>query len=136
MWKLNSIRQSCRFVAENSENVNIRYDRIENYAFEIAKIKPEKPIMDTLCHYLGKENDTIAFFVVLDSINFGSGYFPHLRKRNGMSGYFTIASCLNDAFKIRPLKPLDLIDITARECCEIFGQDPRDRVVFELMELF
>ncbi|MEZ5167114.1 MAG: hypothetical protein R2695_11730 [Acidimicrobiales bacterium] len=30
----------------------------------------------------------------LDAINFGSGYFPYLRKRPGMSGYHTVASSL------------------------------------------
>ena len=33
--------------------------------------------------------------LVLDSINFGSGWFPTLRKRPGMSGYFTVASSLD-----------------------------------------
>jgi hypothetical protein len=53
-----------------------------------------------------------------------------------MSGYFTIASCLYDAFKKKPLKTSDLIDITALQCCEVFGQNPNDRIIFELMELF
>jgi len=38
----------------------------------------------------------VAFFLTLDAINFGSGYFPHLGKRPGMSGYFTAAASLTD----------------------------------------
>ena len=37
--------------------------------------------------------------LVLDSINFGSGWFPTLRKRPGMSGYFTVASSLTDFWR-------------------------------------
>ena len=38
--------------------------------------------------------------LVLDSINFGSGWFPTLRKRPGMSGYFTVASSLTDFWRV------------------------------------
>ena len=31
------------------------------------------------------------YLLTLDAINFGSGWFPTLRKRAGCSGYFTVA---------------------------------------------
>ena len=37
--------------------------------------------------------------LVLDSINFGSGWFPTLRKRSGCSGYFTVAWALADRWR-------------------------------------
>ena len=37
--------------------------------------------------------------LALDSINFGSGWFPTLRKRPGCSGYFTVAWALADRFR-------------------------------------
>ena len=44
-------------------------------------------------HLLDRGDDTLAFFVILDTINFGSGYAPQLRK-DGTSGYFTMAKRL------------------------------------------
>ena len=35
--------------------------------------------------------DVATYLAALDTINFGSGWFPTLRKRPGMSGYFTMA---------------------------------------------
>jgi hypothetical protein len=32
-------------------------------------------------------------------VNFGSGYFSHLRKRPGLSGCFTIAAALKERFE-------------------------------------
>jgi hypothetical protein len=62
------------------------------------------PEHDPASHYLGQGDDTAAFFLTLDTINFGSGYFPYMNKRPGRSGYFTVAGRLNDRFKKRPRK--------------------------------
>ena len=42
-----------------------------------------------------------AYLLTLDTINFGSGWFPTLRKRPGCSGYFTVAWALSDRFRER-----------------------------------
>jgi hypothetical protein len=78
-----------------------------------------------------------AFFLTLDSINFGSGYFPYLQKRPGMSGYFTIASCLKDRFEAQgPLSALELTRLTPEDCTRIFEQHPDNKPIGELMRLF
>jgi hypothetical protein len=71
--------------------------------------------------------------VTLDAINFGSGYFPHLQKRDGLSGYFTVASSLKDAW---PLTVEELARITPQECTVLFGQNAPDEAIRELMGLF
>ena len=40
-----------------------------------------------------------AFWLTLDAINFGSGWFPTLRKRAGRSGYSTIAAGVRERFE-------------------------------------
>ena len=95
------------------------------------------PQLDPDSLYLGKKEDTAAFMLTLNSINFGSGYFPHLHKRPGMSGYFTIASSLNDIYKNHgPLSAERLADITVEECTRIFDQDPGNKIIRELMQHF
>ena len=58
-------------------------DRLHEYAGEIdlAPPTPDPGQVPT-----GDDEATAGFVVSLDAINFGSGYFPHIRKRPGLSG--------------------------------------------------
>jgi len=62
--------------------------------------------------------------LVLDSINFGSGWFPTLRKRPGMSGYFTVASALTDFWRLSGGWSVDeLRALKAARVAEVLGQE-------------
>lgn len=131
------IRTSCRTVAEQAGCVRINYERIPEYAASLPVEKVAAPQLDPSCHYLERQEDTVGFLLTLNAINFGSGYFPHLRKRPGMSGYFTMASSLNDAYRRQgPLSAEQLSQITDAECTCLFGQDPGNSVAGELMRHF
>jgi len=131
------IRQACQAVAGRSTRVRINCAKIPAYAASLPVEKTAAPQLDPNCHFLGRKKDTVAFLLVLDSINFGSGYFPHLRKRPGMSGYFTIASSLHDFCSANGPPTADqLAAITAEECARIFQQDPNDKIIGELMAHF
>jgi hypothetical protein len=134
---LKKVRAGCKAVAERAAYIQINYDLIPVYAESLCLESAIQPGHDSESHYLGQNDDTAAFFLTLDSINFGSGYFPHLQKRPGMSGYFTVASCLNDRFKKKgPLSALELTRLTPEECAQIFEQDPDNKPIGELMRLF
>ena len=130
------IRNRCAIVADQSCHVRIDVDRIPAYASWLPLEKLFHPELDPNSHYLGHQQDTLAFLLILDSINFGSGYFPHLRKRPGMSGYFTTASSLHDYFKKDPISAAQLAEISVDQCIRIFDQDPANRVIHELMQHF
>jgi hypothetical protein len=71
--------------------------------------------------------------LTLDAINFGSGWFPTLRKRPASSGYFTVAWALADHFRAFGWWSQDeLRAITAREVAGVLGQEPEH----ELMGLY
>ena len=132
-----AVRSACGEVAAKATRVHIDYDFIPAYAAAMPLQMTEPSELDPDCHYLGKEDKTLAFLLTLDTINFGSGYFPHLHKRPDMSGYFTIASSLNDVYKSRGcLTAGDLARLTLAECTAIFDQDPANRVTRELMGHF
>ncbi len=134
---LKQVRAGCKAVAARAVHIQINADLIPAYAESLALESAIQPKHDPESHYLGQNEDTAAFFLTLDSINFGSGYFPHLHKRPGMSGYFTVASCLNDRFKKKgPLSALELTRLTPEDCTQIFEQDPDSKPVGELMRLF
>jgi len=133
----NQIRAACEKVTNRASHVRINHDLIHAYASSLPVEKATQPQLDPDCHFLGRQEDTLSFLLILDTINFGSGYFPHLRKRPGMSGYFTTASSLNDFYKSNgPLSAEKLIAITPDQCTRIFGQDPGNKTVSELMKHF
>lgn len=131
------IRAACRSVADRAEHVRIRADRIETYAAGLPIDEFDLPPLDADRHFVGDEAETVAYFMTLDTINFGSGYFPYLTKRPGMSGYYTIASCLTDRFRADgPISAVELRTISPRDCAQIFGQDLMCLPIRELMALF
>ena len=74
-----------------------------------------------------------AFWLQLDAINFGSGWFPTLSKRDGLSGYGTIAAALQDrADRPGPWSAAQLTELDAATVAGVLGQ-PADH---ELMVLY
>ncbi len=74
-----------------------------------------------------------AYLLTLDAVNFGSGWFPTLRKPAGLSGYFTVASALSERFRhAGPWSPAALRDLDAATVAGVLGQDP----AHELMALY
>jgi hypothetical protein len=69
----------------------------------------------------------------MDAINFGSGWFPTLRKRGGLSGYNTIAAGLRDQFAHHGgWTPAQLTQLDTATLGPALGQDPDH----ELMALY
>ncbi|CAB1078024.1 hypothetical protein JY97_14170 [Alkalispirochaeta odontotermitis] len=131
------IRNACERVAHQARHVRINRDQIPAYGASLPVEKAVNPQLDPSCHYLGRHEDTLSFLLILDTINFGSGYFPHLRKRPGMSGYFTTAASLNDYYLNNgPLSADQLAVISADHITLILGQDPANKTVAELMQHF
>jgi hypothetical protein len=78
------------------------------------------------------DEDRARFVLALDAVNFGSGWFPVLRKAPGASGYHTIAGALRD----RDGVTVDEMQAaTGPWCAELFGQAGNDEVA-DLMDLF
>jgi sulfur relay (sulfurtransferase) complex TusBCD TusD component (DsrE family) len=92
------------------------------------------PELDPQRHYLeGAREDVADYLLVLDTINFGSGWFPTLRKRTGSSGYFTVAWSLADRWRAGAgWTPAQLRALRTEELADTLGQ-ARDH---ELMALY
>jgi hypothetical protein len=124
-------------VAERARFVSLEPDALEAYAAGLELSVVTAPRYDALHHLTGDPEAVLAFNVTLDTVNFGSGYFPHLLKRPGMSGYFTVASALKDHFEVHgPLAASDLGALTPERTAAIFAQDLRDPARAELMRHF
>jgi Queuosine salvage protein len=107
--------------------------RIDLEALEVLA-PGQSPELDPQRHYLeGPQEDVAAYLLVLDTINFGSGWFPTLRKRTGSSGYFTVAWALADRWRAGAgWTNAQLRAMRAEEVADTLGQR-RDH---ELMALY
>ncbi len=131
------VRAACRAAAESATHIRVNYEAVPSYASSLPSDPAVSPELHAERHHLDHGEETVAFFLTLDAINFGSGFFPHLRKRPGMSGYFTVASSLNDLFKNQgPLSAEELARLTREDCTRIFDQAPNNEPAQELMRLF
>jgi hypothetical protein len=131
------VRVTCREVAAQAEAVRIDFDLLPGYAASLPFDELASPEHDPRHHYLGQGEATLTFFLVLDTINFGSGYFPHLRKRPGLSGYFTVATTLTERFRSHgPPSASELAALSAGDSAALFGQDLDEPPIAELMALF
>lgn len=66
-----------------------------------------------------------AFAVCLDAVNFGSGWWPTIRKRPGHSGFFTVAAGLDERFRDPgPWSAGELTQLGAADLATVLGQDP------------
>jgi hypothetical protein len=122
------VRAASREIAACARHVRIDLDRL-------SELDPgEPPVLDAERHYLEGTPEQVAhFMLVLDSINFGSGWFPTLRKRPGMSGYFTVASSLTDFWRAGGgWSPDELRVLTGADLASVLGQEPGH----ELMGLY
>jgi len=133
---LEGVRRAAARVASCARSVSIDTDALEKLARSEALLAHARPL-DPIDCYVGRPEDTAAYILTLDAINFGSGYFPYLTKRPGYSGYFTIAMSLREDWEREgPWNANQLASISAADCARVMGQDPAVPEVAELMSLF
>ena len=122
------VRAHAAQVVERAQWVTIDLERAQ----EVEPGPP--PELDPSAHYLDGPPDAVAaYLLTLTAVNFGSGWFPTLRKRPGMSGYFTVASSLTDRFhRHGPWSNEELRAMTTPEVARTLRQSPDH----ELMSLF
>ncbi len=138
---LNEVREYCATVAAGARDVRIDGEALAALAEDPALAAGgamEPPPLDAESHYLEGEPEDVADYVLaLDAINFGSGWFPTLRKRQehgrALSGYFTVAWGLAEHVRAGgPLTAGWLRAVGARTIAAILDQPPDG----ELMSLY
>jgi hypothetical protein len=118
------IRAGAARVAAKARSVRINEGAIEAYASMLPAESPPAPDLE------GADDETrAAFSLQLNAINFGSGWFPTLRKPPGLSGFRTVEAGLR---RRGPWTPEELRALTRAEIAATLGQDPDH----ELMDHF
>jgi hypothetical protein len=126
---VDEVREACAWVAGRAQRVTLAQDAVAAYAASLPA-----PAADADPPLVGGPAELrAAFQLTLDAINFGSGWFPTLRKRDGRSGYWTVALGLRDRFvRHGAWSAAELRALTAAELAATLDQDPEH----ELMALY
>ncbi len=108
----------------------LNHEQISLYAatLPIPELPAETPTLSP------QERERAAWYwLTLNAINFGSGWFPTLNKRPGRSGYATVSAGITKRFdRFGPWSAKDLTQVTPAEIARTLGQ----RSDHELMALF
>jgi len=124
MALLDDIRAACAGVAGRAQRVRVVEAAIEPYARTLPSESPPAPDLEG-----ASLEQRAAFSLTLNAVNFGSGWFPTLRKPAGLSGFRTVEAGLRAR---GPWTAEELAAIETPEVAATFGQDPEH----ELMGLF
>jgi hypothetical protein len=121
---VDDVRSACARVAAGAQHVRVAQDAIAAYAAALPK-PAAVPGLDPEAHVVGgPAAERAAFIFTLDAINFGSGWFPTLRKRPGCSGYYTVSWALADHYRAHgPWSSDDLRRIEADTVADVLGQE-------------
>ncbi len=126
------VRVACAWVAGRAGSVRIEERAIAAYAAELVDAEraqgeaggggPPSPSTEPR---LADREARATFAICLDTINFGSGWWPTIRKRAGHTGFFTVAAGLVERFEGRgPWSAAELSALTAADVAAALGQDP------------
>src|SRR5919204_1275176 len=115
MGLTDEIRAAAARVAATARSVRIIEAAIEPYARTLPATSPEPPDLPGV-----DDEARAAFSLQLNAINFGSGWFPTLRKRPGLSGFRTVEAGLREH---GPWPAAALATIERAEIAAALGQD-------------
>jgi hypothetical protein len=129
---MDELRAACAEVAKRARSVRVHTEAIPEYAASLQPARAATMATPDACRRPTREQRA-AFWLTLDAVNFGSGWFPTLRKRKGRSGYHTIAAGLGDRFAQHgPWSAAALSELDAATAAAVWRQNPEH----ELMALF
>ncbi|HEX5762670.1 MAG TPA: queuosine salvage family protein [Solirubrobacterales bacterium] len=108
-------------MADRARSVRLDEAALADYAATLAAASEPDPST----HFAEADPEARAAFVVcLGAINFGSGWWPTIRKRPGQSGYGTIAAGVTERFRERGAwAAAELSELTPAEIAAVVGQD-------------
>jgi hypothetical protein len=130
---LERVRMGCAAVAERARQVRIVPDGVERLA---GALRTEAPPLLPEERATGSPEAVAAEVVAWNMVNFGSGWFPELRKRPGLSGARSLATAFHDhVARHGPPQAGWLAGADAAQCAEVFEQ-PHPGPVDDLLELF
>lgn len=135
-----TVRAGFRYVAEQARHVRIDDEGLKNFVAALPDRPPEN-VYDPEHHYAGGPEDSAAYMMTAESVNFGSGYTQDLRGEGWEfvddSLYFTVSTRLREKFRTEgPLTAEHLAGMSDAECAALFRLDRAKPVSRAVAALF
>ncbi len=130
------MRSACAWVAGRARSVRIEEAAIPAYAATLegaARHGAGDGGPDPALDIAGADREQrAAFAICLNAINFGSGWWPTIRKRPGHSGFFTVAAGVADRFRGEGAWTVaELRAMTPAAIAATLGQNPQHPLMAE-----
>jgi Potential Queuosine, Q, salvage protein family len=125
------LREVCGWIAGRSRFVRVLEERIASYTLQLGD--PEEltaALRVSSSRSQEQREEEAAFWMTLDAVNFGSGWFPTLRKSCEPTGYRTIARGIRRKFdESGAWTPAQLTALTRAELAGWLDQAPEHELV-------
>jgi hypothetical protein len=119
------VRAACAWVMERARWVRVDVEQIAGYAGGLTEAIDAAPDEAPPSPSLTDPEHAAAFAICMNAINFGSGWWPTIRKRPGHSGYATMAAGVTDRFaEYGPWSAVELAAMDAATIAGVVDQDP------------
>lgn len=131
MVVIDELREGSAWVAARSTVVRVVPERILEYARQLGDIEDRTGSARVRSSMSpARREQEAAFWLTLDAVNFGSGWFPTLRKRAEKTGYKTIAAGIRRRFDEQGRwTAAQLTGLTQAELAEWLDQDPDHELI-------
>ena len=127
------VREGCEWVADRARHVRIDEGGVAQLA---TMIPAEPPPLLPEEEARGDDAHVAAKVIAWNMVNFGSGWFPLLRKRSGLSGARSLAQAFDDHVHRNGAPRAGwLAEVGVATCARLFEQ-PHPGPVDALLELF
>jgi hypothetical protein len=127
------VRWAVATLAERSQLVRVDEPALDRLA---ATLDPAPPEPYDEERWSGPPEQRVMAVVAWNAVNFGSGWFPHVRKLPGRSGARTLATRWHEHCELHGVPDARwLADVTMEEVADLFGQPPEGEVL-GLLEAF
>jgi hypothetical protein len=116
------VRAACAWVADRARSVGVDEGAIAEYAAGLPRSGGDVEAPP----FAEDPEAAAAFAICMNAINFGSGWWPTIRKRPGHSGYATMAAGVRERFA--SAGPWSIEELRAMEpeaIAKVVGQNPK-----------
>lgn len=129
-----SIRESAAYVASQSERVTINPGPLQTLGAQLRRQHDADVVWDNGSQFSGSPQDTVAYVLALDAVNFGSDMHSVLRGPPDASAYDTLSGNLKRHFDTHgALSASAMAAMDLKTCAEILKQPLDDDNVTQLL---
>jgi hypothetical protein len=123
------VLETAKNVAEKSRHVRINQEALKEFTQELAGRSTPIPAWDAEHHFQGNDEETVAYLLVVDTINFcfwpppGSEKWEITYRGNKYSGYYGLSVSLKKAMesKIAAADPSFLASLTRKQLKDLLA---------------